>query len=52
MCVCVFVINACARDLKTSPSLFKLNVNKGAATRLIDLDGGMLPEQKGTLLCR
>lgn len=36
------------RDLRSSPSLFKLNVNKGAATDLIDLDGEMLPDQKGS----
>lgn len=44
-CVCVCVVNVW--DLT---SLLKLNVKKGAATSFIDLDGEMLPDQRGKLL--
>lgn len=50
-CVCVCVINVWVTDLRSSPSLFKLNVNKGAATYFIDLDGEMLPDQEGRYWC-
>lgn len=48
VCMCLCVLLTCVWDW----SLLKLNVNKGAATCLIDMDGEMLPDQKGRALVR